>query len=495
MSGPQADLGTLEASGLIKVVATQPDLEYLFKHALVQDAAYSSLLKQDRRTLHQLAAETLLAVYPERRGELAAVIALHFEQAGDNARAAEEFVNAGEHAIERFATREAVSSFTRALELLPADDARVDLRMRAAIGIAKSGWSFTGLGDAISQLEAALKAGEGRAGRKLVGDAYFWVAFLRRMRGETIESSPEMRYALEQTEAIGAELGDPAAHAIPKAFIGAGAMFGGELRKGAQLLGEALDAMLGKSDPLSTAILSGFLAITYARLGEFAEAEETLKRSGAMADDGDEIARLDQMIAWSALMLERGDIEEGSSLASRCASESEELGAVACGVASNVFLGQARLILEDPGGAKPALERGIELALVTFMAPMRTLGKGMLGSAKARLGDVAGGEAGWDAALADASRMHDAYGEAQTLWARARTRMRQADPDFQAALADLDVAIPLFERMEARPSIARIHRDRAQALRGVGRAAEADEADRRAREMAAELGLRDFKPV
>jgi hypothetical protein len=49
--------------------------------------------------------------------------------------------------------------------------------------------------------------------------------------------------------------------------------------------------------------------------------------------------------------------------------------------------------------------------------------------------------------------------------------------------------------MEARPSIARIHRDRAQALRGVGRAAEADEADRRAGEMAAELGLRDFKPI
>ena len=72
----KTDLGKLEASGLIQVAAVQPELEYLFRHALVQDAAYSSLLKQDRRTLHRLAAETLLTLYPDRRRELAAVIAL-----------------------------------------------------------------------------------------------------------------------------------------------------------------------------------------------------------------------------------------------------------------------------------------------------------------------------------------------------------------------------------------------------------------------------------
>src|SRR5207249_4355276 len=154
----------------------QPELEYLFRHALVQDAAYSSLLKQDRRSLHQLAAETLLAVYPERQRELAPIIAMHFEQAGDSARAAEHLVIAGEHAVDRFATREAVTSFAHALELLPPDDPRIDLRMRAAIGIARSGWTFTGLGGAIEQLEAALGAGEDRAERRLVGDAYFWLA-------------------------------------------------------------------------------------------------------------------------------------------------------------------------------------------------------------------------------------------------------------------------------------------------------------------------------
>src|SRR5437867_9366510 len=130
----KTDLVTLEGSGLIQVAAVQPELEYLFRHALVRDAAYSSLLKQDRRALHKLAAESLLAVYPERRRELAPVIAMHFEQAGDPASAAEHFAVAGEHALERFAQREAVSFFRRALDLLPPNDPRVDLRMRAAIG-------------------------------------------------------------------------------------------------------------------------------------------------------------------------------------------------------------------------------------------------------------------------------------------------------------------------------------------------------------------------
>ncbi len=86
------DLSRLEASGLIQVAALQPELEYLFRHALVQEAAYASLLKQDRRALHRAAAEAILAQHPDRERELASVLALHFEHAGENARTAEYLV-------------------------------------------------------------------------------------------------------------------------------------------------------------------------------------------------------------------------------------------------------------------------------------------------------------------------------------------------------------------------------------------------------------------
>ena len=486
------ELVTLEASGLIQIAAVQPELEYLFRHALVQDAAYSSLLKQDRRALHNLAAESLLTVYPDRQRELAAVIAMHFDQAGDVASAAEQFTIAGEHALERFAQREAVSFFKRTIELLPPDDPRVDLRMRAAIGAAKAGWTFSGLTGAIDLLEGATEMARDRADQRLLADAYFWIGFMRRVSGESPETSPKLKHAIEQAEQIGVSLGDPAAHAIPKAFMGAGVMFTGELRKGAELLNEALQTLEGRTDALSTAILSGFLAMTYARLGQFDDAERALARSDRFAAQGDEIARLDNDIARTAIHLERGDIVAASRLGQHCAQTSETLGAVSCGVAANVFLGQSRLILEDALGAKAPLERGLELSLVTEMAPMRTLAKGMLGSVRSRLGDEPAGAAGWNDAIATAEAGGDRFGEAVTLWGRARTHLRGETPDRKAALADLDKALVLFEAMEARPSVARVLRDRAEVLRALGRTAEAAAPQKRSREIAMELRLKDF---
>ncbi len=53
----RAHLGKLEASGLIWLAQVEPELAYLFRHALVQDAAYVSLLKADRRILHRTVGE------------------------------------------------------------------------------------------------------------------------------------------------------------------------------------------------------------------------------------------------------------------------------------------------------------------------------------------------------------------------------------------------------------------------------------------------------
>ena len=488
----KTELVTLEASGLIQIAAVQPELEYLFRHALVQGAAYSSLLKQERRALHKLAAESLLTLYPERQRELAGVVAMHFDEAGDAARAAEQYAIAGEHALERFAHREAVNFFKRATELLPPDDPRVDLRMRVALGAAKAGWTFSGITSQIALLETTTEMAKDRVNRRLLADAYFWIAFMRRFSGESPQKSPKLKHALEQAEQIGESLGDPAAHAIPKAFMGAGVMFMGELRQGAQLLSEALEALEGRTDALSIAILSGLLAITYARLGEFDKAERALARSERFAAQGDEIARLDEDIARTSLQLERGEISDASKLGSLCAETAETLGAVSCAVAANVLLGQSRLVLEDALGAKAPLERGLELSLVTETTPMRTLAIGMLGSVRSRLGDEPAGNAGWNEALAAAVSGGDRFGEAVTLWGRARTHVRRQSPDWNAAIADLDKALGLFEVMEARPSIARVLRDRGDVLRAEGRTAEADAAQQGARDLATELGLKDF---
>jgi tetratricopeptide (TPR) repeat protein len=257
-------------------------------------------------------------------------------------------------------------------------------------------------------------------------------------------------------------------------------------------MSEALDAIEATGDPVSTAIVSDFLALAYARLGEFDAADETLARSERVSGDGDEIARVDMMIARSGVYLERGEPDKASEQARSCAMRSEELGAYACVVASNVMFGAANLAMENATAAERPLERGNELCMVTNMASMRTLIQSLLGSVRAQLGDLPGGVAGWDQALAGAHAMGDRYGEAQTLWGRARTLVRQPSPDWSAALVDLDRAVELFEAMEARPSLARALHERAHTLRGLGRAKEAADAERRSDDLARELGLKDL---
>ena len=488
------ELGTLEASGLVQVASLQPELEYLFRHALVQDAAYNSLLKQDRRTLHRLAADTLLTLYPDRHRELAAVIALHLERAGDPTAATEHLIVAGEHALERFANREALAFFDRAEASFAADDARADLRLRAALGAARASWTFGSVDDATERLGRALTSGEERADPKLVGDAYFWIAFLRRIRGEQPDTSPTLKHAAERAAEIGRARGDPLADAIPNAFAGLGMMSTGNLRQGAALIEGALGPILEHADPLSSAILTGLLSTMYARLGEFAAAERTLGHAERLAQRGDPIAALDAQIARSALLIERGDIGEGEALASACAVQAEELGALACGVASNVMAGIAHLARDDALGAKVPLERGDELAQVSNMEPFRTLAQGMLGAVRTQLGDGPGGIAAWTFALERAATRHDRSGESMTLWQRARTVAQATPPDHAAALVDIDAATKILEAMEARPALARALRDRAKILRALGRTAEADATDQRSRAIASELGLKDFTP-
>ena len=490
----RGELGTLEASGLIALAQIEPELEYLFRHALVQDAAYSSLLKQDRRVLHRRAAETLLALYPDRRRELAAVIAMHYEQAGDAPNAAAYLVEAGEHALERFANREAISFFERAVALIGTDGVSPDLRLRAAIGMAKVGWSITATDKYIDGLDRAIASADDNTERRLLADAYFWVAFLRRWRGEQPATSEALRAALANAERIGESLGDPVAHAIPKAFMGIGRVFSGDVRGGAADLSEALRVMEGKADRLSIAILMGYLTMAYARLGDFASAERTLANTERIASEGDEISKLDASIARAAIELERGNFDAALPGMAACAIRSEELGATACAVASNVLLGSGHLTIDDVTGARAPVYRGLELSLVTNMPPMRTLATAMRGSIRARLGELMSAATDWDEALASARAMGDRYGEAMTLWGRGRTHFYGSSPDPALALKDLDASIALVQQMETRPALARLLRDRAAVLRALGRDAEAAEADRRSREIASEIGLRDFAP-
>jgi class 3 adenylate cyclase/tetratricopeptide (TPR) repeat protein len=91
--------------------------EYVFKHALVRDVAYESLLRRQRRAYHGAAADWLLGAGGDRADETAGIMGTHLELAGRGAEAARQYARAASRAAAAFANDEAIDLFRRALRL------------------------------------------------------------------------------------------------------------------------------------------------------------------------------------------------------------------------------------------------------------------------------------------------------------------------------------------------------------------------------------------
>jgi tetratricopeptide (TPR) repeat protein len=491
-------LDTLEAKGLVRVAAYQPELEYLFRHALVQDAAYESLLKQERRALHRTVGEALEQLYPERRGELAAVLAMHFEQAGDTDRAVRYAMEAAQFALDRNAIAEAFGFYERAENLLPPptpdDDPELRrLRMRIVLGEARSGFTFTTPTEAIARLEPFVDEAEELGDLRLLADLYLHIALARGNRGERSATSPELGHALRRVSELGEALHDPAISALPKALNGITHVFTGDVREGVDELEEAVPVLEGRHDFVVASFALGVRAIGYARLGDFPRAEESARHASEVAEGGDLIAKLDALIAESTVRSAKGDLAGAIPLAQRCTAWSEETGATACMVASNFVLGDAYLRQGRFEDAQVALKRGNDISALTGFPIFRPSISAWLRATAASLGDIpASGD--WEKELADARDLGDRFTEAAIRIKRAETKANALSADASASevepiLRDYAAGATVFEEIGARPYLARGLRSWGETLRRLGRTDEGDEKLRRALALFEEMGI------
>ena len=121
-------LDRLIAAGLLFRQGVPPHATYLFKHALVQDAAYGTLLREPRRALHARIAETLESQFTEIAESQPELLARHYTEAGLIEKAARLWGKAGQRSLARSALVEAVEQLTRALAQIDALPATPELR-------------------------------------------------------------------------------------------------------------------------------------------------------------------------------------------------------------------------------------------------------------------------------------------------------------------------------------------------------------------------------
>ncbi|HEY6720994.1 MAG TPA: hypothetical protein VI363_05085, partial [Burkholderiales bacterium] len=141
-------LARLVASELASCRGEIPESVYTFKHALVQDTAYDSLLKSQRMTIHGKIAQALEKRWPESRDTKPELLAHHYTAAGLFEAATPYWRRAGELAMQRFALREAITHLNNGMTLiekLPPGPRRdlMELELRTVLGpavVAQHGW-------------------------------------------------------------------------------------------------------------------------------------------------------------------------------------------------------------------------------------------------------------------------------------------------------------------------------------------------------------------
>ena len=139
---PEAELRSaldrLISAGLLSRQGVPPHATYLFKHALVQDAAYGTLLREPRRALHARIAEILESRFTEVAERQPELLARHFTEAGLIEKAAGQWAKAGQRSLARSALVEAIEQLTRGLgqiATLPATPAlrREEIKLQVAL--------------------------------------------------------------------------------------------------------------------------------------------------------------------------------------------------------------------------------------------------------------------------------------------------------------------------------------------------------------------------
>lgn len=149
-------LGDLVASGLVFRHGISPPATYSFKHALVRDAAYATLVRAKRHRLHAAIAKAIEQRFPEMVQAHPELLAQHYAEAGLPELAINYWLRAGQAEIARSATAEAITHLTRGLKLLEglSDDAarcRQELELQVALSVAlmtARGWAAPEVGQA-----------------------------------------------------------------------------------------------------------------------------------------------------------------------------------------------------------------------------------------------------------------------------------------------------------------------------------------------------------
>jgi class 3 adenylate cyclase/tetratricopeptide (TPR) repeat protein len=253
------------------------ETRYLFKHALLRDAAYDMQLRARLRELHALAGAAIEQVYADDLAAHAAILAYHWGVAGDTAKEAHYSAMAGQLALRTSAFRDALRYFKRALALLPPDQREETEKRRAALNYGL-GEAYIGLGElqeAQPCFQVSLALARARSDRKAAADALSYLGGLALRLGEVEQAEASLQEAL----LIVREIQDQRALSIILSRLGQIANARGEYVQARQFYEESLPLARAIGDQFTMAIALNALGVVGLMVKTWEEAQHNFEEA------------------------------------------------------------------------------------------------------------------------------------------------------------------------------------------------------------------------
>jgi len=381
-------LAGLERLDLIRVRPLQPQLEYVFKHALIQEVVYTGLLKKEREAVHRQIGQVIEQLFRERLPEFYETLAHHYGQGGAIDKAVEYLMRSGGKNLARYALEESHESFQQAYDLLRGKSATTEEDRRVLLDLLNAwapvfvwrasyknlvnllkenephatsledaerlGMFYSWMGLALQNLERAkeahrylsksLEIGEEIGDDKIIGYACTWMSITCSDLGLLDDALEYGRRAHEISERIRI---DPFLFLSSLRAMAIAYFFKGDCRK-LDSIGKVMrDYGEKESDNRASAMGNIYLGVGYFSGGDMPSAIEPLKRGILLSPDP--LLSYTGKMALGAVYFLEGDVEKAEKNWVEVQTHCEEHGAGTSGSLSRAALSSVYLVKGELG--------------------------------------------------------------------------------------------------------------------------------------------------
>ena len=455
-----------------------PQATYTFKHALIQDAAYQSLLRSTRQQYHQRIAQVLTERFPETAETQPEVLAQHYTAAGLYAHALPYWQRAGQRALERSAHREAVGYFEQAfsaLSHLPEDretrEQAIDIRLALRTALFPSG----DLGRILAYLREAETLAEalddprrlGQVCRLLAAHFYYGGAYDQAIA------------ACQRALALATANGEVVLQALANYYLGLAYQAQGDYRRAIDCFRQTVASLDGGRHRerfgqifLPAVTSRAFLAWCHAELGTFAEGRAFGEEGLRIAEAVDHPASL-MYASWGIglLALRQGDLSSALTRLERAMGLCQDADLPIYFRLTASALGVAYTLGGRVVDAVPLLTQVMEQMTARELVMLDAFCRLPLGEAHLLAGRLEEAQTLAEQTLAQARARQERGNEAYALRLLGEIARHRNPPEVEPAADHYRQALALAEELGMRPLQAHCHRSLGVLYRQTGRAA------------------------